>query len=106
MTNMERPDQRTTADRARVEVTTTDVISRLPRSSDNPLRRRREAALRRPPFGDDSRRDPLDPAPEQRSASTFGLEPGQLRDLARHHFTRDGWAEWECRARFDLDAVA
>ncbi len=70
MTGMERPGQRATANRANVEVTTTDTNT-VPVADDIPaqLRRRHDATLRLPPL-DDRRRDPwLAPRPPLSLAS-------------------------------------
>ena len=98
MTGKERPDQRTNADRATVEVTTTVHASAL--------RARRAASWRLPPLEHGTgRRDAWD-GPTIDGPATFGLGPEDVLALARHHYAHDGWAEWECRHRLNLEEAA
>lgn len=71
------------------------------------LRQRRAESWRRPPLDDGTgRRDPLDPTLHGHCPSTFGLDPDDLLELARHHWRSYGWQPWECRHRFAIGEVA
>lgn len=72
----------------------------LARSNDNPLRRRRAAALRLPPL-EDGVRDPLDRLAQPGQPSTYGMTESQLRTYA-NHLIREGWALWEVRERLAI----
>lgn len=72
----------------------------LPRSNDNPLRRRRAAALRLPPL-EDGVRDPLDRLARTGEPSTYDMTESQLRAYA-NRLIREGWALWEVRERLAI----
>jgi hypothetical protein len=72
----------------------------LARTSDNPLRRRREAALRCPPLHDGVR-DPLDRAAHPGEPSTYGMNEVELRRYA-NDLVRRGWSLWEIRQRLAI----
>ena len=73
----------------------------LARRTDNPLRRRRAAALRLPPL-DDGVRDPLDRAAHPDEPSTYGLDETELRAYANDLVTRQNWQLWEVRQRLAI----
>ncbi len=84
-----------------VEDTTTDVPTVLHTLN---LRKRRAAAWRLPPL-ECRRHDPWDPMPADPRPSTFGLDPDDLLELARHHW-RNGWQPWECYHRLAIGEAA
>jgi hypothetical protein len=73
----------------------------LARGTDNPLRRRRAAALRLPPL-EDGYRDPLDRTARTGEPSTYGMPEPELRRYANHLVTRENWQLWEVRQRLAI----
>lgn len=73
----------------------------LARSNDNPLRRRRAAALRLPPL-EDGVHDPLDRLAQSGQPSTYGMTETELRRYANHLVLNEGWSPWEVRQRLAI----